>query len=541
MDKKEKTQKQKKLFDFLPLWVILPALVIFLAMITGMATSMKDLLAGAFRTRVFCWLVAGGLFIGLLVTARLLLARMAFPRILVGAFALCILNFLYLFVLPPMSAPDEIRHFISAYRISNIIMFRSDVEENGMAYMRAEDANPILNDHPGIDDYEKMFHNLTGEPLTDTVLCTLDDAEDTIAPAYLPQALGITLGRLLHLRQVPLILLARLVNLIIFWILIFAALRALPAGHIYFLLPLAFPMTMELTASLSYDAIVIGLAYFYTAHIIRLALDADRVEIKDLVLLIAVLCILAPIKLIYLAMGLMAFMIPKEKFGLPRSYRLSIMTAVLIVGGVFCLTRLSRIGYYASGNNAYVESMGGSRYTLMSLLTDPLNTIAVLLNTLRVYAADWYGNMIGSHLAWLDVRVSDLVMMGFTVLMLGALLRPGDDAAGIKPGARRWGWAAFGLAALLLTLGMLLGCTLDHAPLVSGIQGRYFIPLMPLLLLISPLNRKRPRDGETAKWLDEHFHDGVVIYGALCLNAFAIVESILFIGSRMGINQMFPS
>ena len=49
------------------------------------------------------------------------------------------LGILYLFVLPPLSAPDEVSHYISAYKLSNQLMGKTAAEEHGLVYIRAED------------------------------------------------------------------------------------------------------------------------------------------------------------------------------------------------------------------------------------------------------------------------------------------------------------------------------------------------------------------------------------------------------------------
>ena len=49
------------------------------------------------------------------------------------------LGTLYLFVLPPLSAPDEVSHYISAYKLSNQLMGKTATEEHGLVYIRAED------------------------------------------------------------------------------------------------------------------------------------------------------------------------------------------------------------------------------------------------------------------------------------------------------------------------------------------------------------------------------------------------------------------
>lgn len=61
------------------------------------------------------------------------------------------LGLIYTLVLPPLSAPDEVSHYISAYELSSRLMGREAVNENGLIRIRAEDAwledvNDVLAD-----------------------------------------------------------------------------------------------------------------------------------------------------------------------------------------------------------------------------------------------------------------------------------------------------------------------------------------------------------------------------------------------------------
>ena len=50
------------------------------------------------------------------------------------------LGILYLFVLPPLSAPDEISHYVSAYRLSSQMTGQPQRDRYGRVLLRAQDA-----------------------------------------------------------------------------------------------------------------------------------------------------------------------------------------------------------------------------------------------------------------------------------------------------------------------------------------------------------------------------------------------------------------
>lgn len=90
---------------------------------------------------------------------------------------------------------------------------------------------------------------------------------DVSLHAYLPQALGITLGRLLSLGQVLTIYLGRLCNLAFFVLCGWLAVRLAPFGKMAFFGAALLPMTLELVSSLSYDGFAISLGFLCTAYV----------------------------------------------------------------------------------------------------------------------------------------------------------------------------------------------------------------------------------------------------------------------------------
>lgn len=63
-----------------------------------------------------------------------------------------ILGLLFLFVLPPLSAPDEISHYVSAYQLSSKILGMPSNAPNGRVLLRPQDV--WVEDLDGVYEYE---------------------------------------------------------------------------------------------------------------------------------------------------------------------------------------------------------------------------------------------------------------------------------------------------------------------------------------------------------------------------------------------------
>jgi uncharacterized membrane protein len=116
------------------------------------------------------------------------------------------------------------------------------------------------------------------------------------------------------------------------------------------------------------------------------------------------------------------------------------------------------------------------------LREQPLRYAQICAATVAEHGQVWLDQM--GTLGWLDTPVNPLAMHAyFLVLLLAAL---GDRTAGVTVRLRLRGAALLAVSAcfgVILTSCYVCGCRYK-APLIVGPQGRYFIPLLPLLLLL---------------------------------------------------------
>ena len=122
----------------IPWWL----LGVFLVAALGL-WHMKNVRAGVLESKdtfLYGWYA---LLLVCVVLAAVLIGWLFFRRraALETVFSLAILclGSIYLAVLAPLSAPDEVSHFISAYRLSNTMLGQSAADEKGHVYIRTQD------------------------------------------------------------------------------------------------------------------------------------------------------------------------------------------------------------------------------------------------------------------------------------------------------------------------------------------------------------------------------------------------------------------
>lgn len=444
----------------------------------------------------------------------------------ISALLVAIFGFVYIFIMPPFSCCDEKYHFLGAYHMSNQMMFVKDDLAERHAYVRTEDSEFLLNQKPGIYDYTALTagENWKGPVNSELVLYTEDKYYDCFYLGYLPQAIGITIGRLIGLKQLPMMVLARMFSLLTFLIFFILAMRKMPFGKEIIGLIALFPMVLELISAISYDGIVLGMSFYFIAYVLDLTFMKEKVEVKDMIILTAVMAFLAPIKVVYLLLAFMMFFIPKSKFGSTKKYVIAAASMAAVIALVFLAFRIGKIIEYAAGDNTKLDYTDADSYTMAQILGDPVWTIKIMINSFWHYGSMWLENMFGAQLGWMDVEIPHFYIMGFLILLFIAATKPAEEPVYYTAKHRCLSWVIFGVISFAVVLSMMAAWTPVGLEEVVGVQGRYFLPVLPLSLLAIRGNSFR-RNVQTNTW---------ITYGAVILNICVFLSIFGTVITRVG-------
>lgn len=505
--------------------------------------------ADAWLTSWYMILFAAGLA-GVIVLGYLLYSGRKLEYVFVAAGLF--FGGLFLCVLPPLSAPDEVSHYISAYQLSNHLMGKQANYKTGHVMVRAEDW--FLEDVTGDYQYEVdgdtlvavnqeatssivlgqtlmestygEIHRLgffkhadvsgtkirdsgadgTGDreedgmedsqKVNDGQPASQDEAEpgyavSTYPPvvttpiAYVPQAVGITLARLLGMNSIGLAYLGRLFNLLFYVGMTFLAMRRLPFGKEVLFGVALLPMTLHLTGSMSYDAIILALAFYFTAVCLDLAYNKEKVQVYDIVVLAAVVAVMGPCKMVYAVLMALCFLIPVRKFGGWRNYILSAGAVLAAFVIAMVLVNSQTIAIYTSETETYVTWAEEAGYSMGQLLSSPKLLFKMFYNTLIWQAEYYHLTMIGAYLGNVDVvlDVPYLIVMLLSLGLLGLSFRKPGETLKISKGQRYLIWLVCLGCAGAVMFSMLLAWTPVSSRVITGVQGRYFLPFLPVLLM----------------------------------------------------------
>lgn len=404
---------------------------IFLVVICGLYGAVSALNAAAQFKDNLLFVLYELLFPASVITAlfaALLWSRKGDRMYRAYAFSAMVLGVLYLAVMPGLSAPDELSHYSTAYRISSNMMLEDPlIRPAGLTAVRAvdyplEDMNGVKT--PLVPDDEESVPEVLGNPVKQTTYRAVKDwdkryafSTKPVASAipdvhttpvfYLPQAIGFSLARALGLGTMGLLFLGKFLNLCCYVALTALAVRTTPLGKGWFAAAGLLPMSVSLAASLSYDAGLIGTVFLFTALIFKLAYGAEEIRARELFALCALAALFGPCKLVYAPLILLLWLVPARVFGGGGKKLLCFLILLLsLIAAVLAVNADVLEAYFfpavaEQAGNASAD-MRHAGFTAAELFSHPLFTLRMLLNSFAACILTWGGEMIGTKLGNLD-------------------------------------------------------------------------------------------------------------------------------------------
>ncbi len=429
----------------------------------------------------------------------------------------------YITVFTPYSAPDEWTHVTTIYYYANMTGGEERVSEDGYTIVRETDTvfDHSGNYSPDSGVYQRVNEAMHKEIDTDPTVYPSNKPISVLPTCYIPQIIGTGLSKVLGFNGIMTLYAMKIASFIASAVCFFFAIKITPIGKLIFFAMAFFPMTLELCTSASYDSSVIAFSALYLAYVLYLIYKKDKIGIIDFVPLLLYTVFVLTIKPTYFFVALLIFLIPKEKYGGRKKYWTynSIIIAIQIV--ILLVITLARIGALLGE-----QEVGGvsDAYTMAYALQNPLKTLWLVVKTPYVLWQFYLDSMIGTNLGWLEIPLQNGYVYGFIiVLLLVAFGQSGTDKK-MYVGKKSKIFISIIciLVALSVLVSMLFANTTVDSGYITGVQGRYLLPILPLAMLV--LRNKTVKVEETVMRF--------IPYALTVINAFAIVEVFSFIVSR---------
>ena len=378
--------------------------------------------------------------------------------------------------IPLGNVPDESAHFSRAYEVSefnltsivdskNKVIGRKLPKEIEIT-MNVDNSYKEINDGIKKNSGEREFIAFSNTALYSFV-------------NYIPQATGIIIGKLIGASIVVQGYLGRLVNFIVWLLLIYLSIKIIPFGKEIIAFISLLPITLQEAVSLSADPIIYSVSIFFISYVLNLIYSKNSVEKKDYVV-ISLLCLMISLcKIVYLPLCLFIMLIPKDKFKNTKIKWIFItsLAAIIVLINLYWLNIAS--GYLSVlTNNPDIQK----NY----LLHNPLMIFVLIAKTIMYESDSILSGMFGKYLESFSIIVP-FVFVFINMMIFGIICyEKYNNKDTVKKEFKYLTSFILLSIFILIHLSLYIQWTEPYYPYILGIQGRYYLPtllLVPLLLL----------------------------------------------------------
>lgn len=495
-----------------------------------------------YRLACLVFLILGAYLLAVFVLASGLSGGMEFSAERFFMTSVIPLSLIYLVLMLPWSPPDTGSHILATYRYSNILLGSGgDAEWTG----RADDAALFPDEwkkdgistkfNPDMRQYAETYLNIRPfvRDRTPAPIGSDEKMKYYSVFNYLPQVIGLSMGRLLRLGTVPALWLARLAILAAWIAACRHAVRIVPVGKILFAAVPLLPISLMIGSSISYDAMVMISTLCFTASVLRLSREARSNRPLTLPVLECALwaALIGSVKgggylilLLLLALCVTADIPASLKKVLP----------VLAAGG---LSALLFDVVLAPASLFQFGEAGSGKLTASFALAHPMQYLDMLMTTYIENADAIFMGVGGTRLGWMEAVIPDLVIacLLFAVIVF-ASAKKNKEQFDFTPRVRRVILIVLAVIVLFMP-AMLLSWTTPGSEIIMGLQGRYYLPVLPLFLLLAAgsLSQRIPASLPAAAGEDpEELYGGSFAGGVSPAGGVSSADSVFSAGENTG-------
>lgn len=414
---------------------------------------------------------------------------------------------------------DGATHLAKVYQYSNMLLGwdKSALGRSGYVYLKEDEKecfdslyqeNFSENEQAQIswEIYEDFGDNTTNTPLLKS-----HEYRETATSSvweYFPGILGMTLGRLLGVSARANLLLTKIFFFLFYVAACYYAIRTAPRFKTGIAFTALLPMALYQATGITYDSVVIAVMMM----IIALWLKARENPLlkREWFYLIALAYIIGCCKGgFYSVVLFLFFIVPAINMGGKKKKALLIFcllgtaaVAVLITSfrvylpylqGVFeiqaagaALEEPTQKGTITD-NQIIVELIpekGTISYGVMYIVREPLQCAKLIFHTLWNRMDYYMGSLIGYRMAWSDRTTPWFIVVAFYILLCMGILETSEKKNGVLRLKERIGCAILiGMEIVAFHLLMLIETPIGNK-VINGVQGRYFIAWIPVILML---------------------------------------------------------
>ncbi len=398
-----------------------------------------------------------------------------------------IIAILFIMAMPIFRSHDEDAHWLRIYDISLGNFLTST--EKGYIFQEGSNNYPAAELPRSVSTIlDKSYDGSTTKEIFDVRL----DENDIVIYAmpttaiysptqYFPQALGVVLARQITDRPIIMAYAARMMNIVFSFTALYFAMKLMPFGKKILFVIMSIPIALEGFSSLSPDGMTISLSFLFIAYVLHLSYEKkeEKLTWKQGIILTVLGVLLALCKIVYLPLIGLMLLLPKTKFNSRKS---QVLTIIFMVG-IAILANLTWLSISTSYLAEYKE--GRPVDQLENLLSNPIEYLEMLVYSIDLYGAKYFLSMYGGEVGLNEyVILNTIIPFLFFVLSIISAFTSKEN----RPQFTKFQNIIILLIVLaivgLIFTSLYLQWTKTDSESIMGIQGRYFLPILPLALIL---------------------------------------------------------
>lgn len=397
-------------------------------------------------------------------------------------------------LIPAGQLPDEWAHVRMISDEWGLTGYGNSSQDVVQSVISLDDVHDVYGQKMDVGDYLAAMNQVRyGEGCSKTI------RPNYLLVRHITASVGYLAGVFLNLPVLWCLQLAEFTALAGYLVMGYYALKWMPFKKECMALIMLLPMTLQQAASVNYDSIAFGISFMLIAYILRMKYRDDKVGWSKLFAVVVMVVILLITKLPYACLGLLVFTVPHDKYDFKIGrvdlgqfayrFRYLLLAAVIV---------LFAVGIVFIQGSMYLNSMKAAviKFPVFAHL---------ILRSFQLRGGWYIGGMLGC-LGWLDTPLSGGQYLVICLMAIW-LSQAGSDRteAAVHKTTHKVTFrvAAFGIALLIFVLifaSMLSWTTmiegwetpqtlqqwkdsLLNMDNIYGVQGRYFLPCVPLVIL----------------------------------------------------------
>ncbi len=370
---------------------------------------------------------------------------------------------LFLTFILPLNVPDELYHYKIATKVSMFHFFNQDI----MIPKNLHEFNLYSLFNTNIS-YQNLISEIAGgyHPIL-----------------YIFSGFSIRLSKILQFNPIIGFYIGRCANLILYLIISYYAVKKIPMGKFLMIIYLLNPMFLQQATSYSADALTNISSMLFIAYVLYIKYDKKKVETKDFVTLLMGFMFVLVGKYAYFLLGLLFILIWKELKEYIKAHKKKVIIIVLLIAIIglswFIYTKIPKDQIIDTINYERPQS---TESKLMHILKNPQNIIPIYLNTLLYNSNFYLITFLGGTLGALNIPISQIYTLIYAAILVLSIFVDKEKHE-LDKKSKIINIIIFILTFHIVLAGLYLGWGVITDPIIQGVQGRYFIPIVILLLL----------------------------------------------------------